>query len=164
MAALCRALGVSAPLARQSLLEAAPWPLRVVCRSKFTKSRIPPEVFEERSKEHEKYGGNPEQPHKLHIVTRVKSTARRPYWEKKVVKSLGLLKSHEPRVHKNTPSVNRQLKIIKHLVMIQPLKLPDQLPSEEELADSYLNSKGELMGIQYHLHPRHCHSQMGNEE
>ncbi|XP_026887260.2 39S ribosomal protein L30, mitochondrial [Electrophorus electricus] len=145
MAALCRALGVSAPLARQSLLEAAPWPLRVVCRSKFTKSRIPPEVFEERSKEHEKYGGNPEQPHKLHIVTRVKSTVRRPYWEKKVVKSLGLLKSHEPRVHKNTPSVNRQLKIIKHLVMIQPLKLPDQLPSEEELADSYLNSKGELM-------------------
>lgn len=38
------------------------------------------------------YGGDPEQPHKLHIVTRVKSTKGRPYWEKKVVKSLGLLK------------------------------------------------------------------------
>lgn len=50
------------------------------------------QVFEERSKEHEIYGGDPEQPHKLHVVTRVKSTKRRPYWEKKVVKSLGLLK------------------------------------------------------------------------
>lgn len=49
-------------------------------------------VFEERSKEHEKYGGDPEQPHKLHIVTRVRTTIGRPYWEKKVVKSLGLEK------------------------------------------------------------------------
>lgn len=49
-------------------------------------------MFEERSKEHEMYGGDLEQPHKLHVVTRVKSTKGRPYWEKKVVKSLGLLK------------------------------------------------------------------------
>lgn len=49
-------------------------------------------VFEQRSKEHEKYGGDPEQPHKLHIVTRVRTTMGRPYWEKKVVKSLGLEK------------------------------------------------------------------------
>jgi len=50
------------------------------------------QVFEERAKEHGKYGGDPEHPHKLHIVTRVKSTMRRPYWEKKVIKSLGLMK------------------------------------------------------------------------
>lgn len=50
------------------------------------------QVFEERAKEHDKYGGDPEHPHKLHIVTRVKSTMRRPYWERKVIKSLGLLK------------------------------------------------------------------------
>ncbi|XP_036429477.1 39S ribosomal protein L30, mitochondrial [Colossoma macropomum] len=145
-ALLCRAVQRSAPVWVQNLpVAASSWPLFVVCRSKFTKSRIPPEVFEERLKEHEKYGGNPEQPHKLHIVTRVKSTMRRPYWEKKVVKSLGLMKAHEPRVHKNTPSVNNQLKIIKHLVKIEPLKLPHGLPSEEEMADSYLNSRGELV-------------------
>ncbi|KAI4892720.1 hypothetical protein NFI96_015306 [Prochilodus magdalenae] len=146
MAALCRALHLPAPVLVKNLPEAATsWPLFIVCRSKFTKSRIPQEVFEERLNEHEKYGGNPEQPHKLHIVTRVKGTMRRPYWEKKVVKSLGLMKAHEPKVHKNTPSVNNQLKMIKHLVKIEPLKLPNGLPSEEEMADSYLNSRGELV-------------------
>ncbi|XP_028847281.1 large ribosomal subunit protein uL30m [Denticeps clupeoides] len=115
------------------------------CRTKFTKARIPAEVFEERSREHEKFGGDPERIHKLHVVTRVKSTMRRPFWEKKVVRSLGLGKAHEPRVHKNTPSVNSQLKIIKHLVRIQPLKLLDGLPAEEDMAETYLNSKGELV-------------------
>ena len=51
-----------------------------------------PQLFEERSKEHLKYGGDPTQPHKLHIVIRVKSTKRRPYWEKKLIKDLGLEK------------------------------------------------------------------------
>ncbi|XP_076857968.1 large ribosomal subunit protein uL30m isoform X2 [Brachyhypopomus gauderio] len=145
MTGLCRALQLAAPALHKNLFEASSWPMYIVCRSKFTKSRIPPEVFEERSKEHEKYGGDPQQPHKLHVVTRVKTSMRRPYWEKKVIKSLGLMKAHEPRVHKNTPSVNNQLKIIKHLVRIEPLKLPYGLPSEGEMADSYLNSKGELV-------------------
>ncbi|XP_030642625.1 large ribosomal subunit protein uL30m [Chanos chanos] len=145
MAALCRVFLASASLSIKSLTEATSKPWFLSSRSKFTRSRIPPNVFAERSKEHEKYGGDPEQPHKLHIVTRVKSTMRRPYWEKKVVKSLGLLKAHEPRVHKNTPSVNNQLKMIKHLVRIQPLKLPHGLPAEEDMADSYLNTKGELV-------------------
>ncbi|XP_017325608.1 39S ribosomal protein L30, mitochondrial [Ictalurus punctatus] len=144
MAGLGRVL-TSVTALGKNLSEATSGPVYMVCRSKFTRSRIPPQVFEEHSKEHEMYGGDPEQPHKLHIVTRVKSTKGRPYWEKKVVKSLGLQKSHEPRVHKNTPSVNNQLKIIKHLVRIQPLKLPNGLPSEEEMAGSYLNSKGELV-------------------
>ncbi|XP_053353001.1 39S ribosomal protein L30, mitochondrial [Clarias gariepinus] len=144
MAGLGRVLKSVTALAKNGL-EATSRPVYMVCRSKFTRSRIPPQVFEERSKEHERYGGDPEQPHKLHIVTRVKSAKGRPYWEKKVVKSLGLLKSHEPRVHKNTPSVNNQLKIIKHLVRIQPLRLPSGLPSEEEMSGSYLNSKGELV-------------------
>ncbi|GAA6103809.1 39S ribosomal protein L30, mitochondrial [Tachysurus ichikawai] len=144
MAGLGRTLMSVSALAKNQI-EATSRPVYMVCRSKFTRSRIPPQVFEERSKEHEMYSGDPEQPHKLHVVTRVKSTKGRPYWEKKVVKSLGLLKSHEPRVHKNMPSVNNQLKIIKHLVRIQPLKLPNGLPSEEEMGGSYLNSKGELV-------------------
>ncbi|KAL4656542.1 39S ribosomal protein L30, mitochondrial [Arapaima gigas] len=114
-------------------------------RSKFTKSRIPKEVFEERAKEHEKYGGDPEQPHMLHVVTRVKSTKRRPYWEKKIIEDLGLLKAHQPCVHKNIPSVNSKLKIIKHLVKIQPLKLPQGLPAEEDIANTFLKSTGELV-------------------
>lgn len=53
---------------------------------------LSPQIFAERSQEHEKYGGDPDQPHKLHIVTRVKSVMRRPYWEKEMVKHLGLEK------------------------------------------------------------------------
>lgn len=123
----------------------SPCPWSVSARSKFSKARIPPEHFAERAKEHEKYGGDPEQPHKLHIVTRVKSAMRRPYWEKDMIKYLGLQKAHVPVIHKNTPAVNSQLKFVKHLVRIQPLKTPHGLPSEEEMADSFINSKGELI-------------------
>ncbi|XP_071395394.1 large ribosomal subunit protein uL30m [Centroberyx affinis] len=120
-----------------------PWFLSQ-CRQ-FTKARIPKELFAERAKEHEKYGGDPDQPHKLHIVTRVKSTIRRPYWEKDMVKRLGLEKAHVPVIHKNTPSVNNQLKFVKHLVRIQPLKTPYGLPAEEDMADTYINGNGELI-------------------
>ncbi|XP_048835158.1 39S ribosomal protein L30, mitochondrial [Brienomyrus brachyistius] len=135
-----------------NLMETTLFPWIVLTRSKFTKSRIPKEVFEERAKEHEKYGGDPELPHKLHVVTRIKSVKRRPYWEKKIIEDFGLGKSHSPRVHKNIPSVNEKLKIIKHLVKIQPLKLPYGLPAEEEMTDTFLSSTGELV-IQRRLKP-----------
>lgn len=120
-------------------------PSLVSIRNKFTKSRIPNVIFEERSKEHDKYGGDPNQPHKLHLVMRVKSTKRRPYWEKKLIKDLGLEKGLTHVVHKNTPAVNNLLKYVKHLVSIQPLSTPYGLPAEEDMADSYVNSKGELI-------------------
>uniref|UniRef100_A0A8D0G540 Large ribosomal subunit protein uL30m n=1 Tax=Sphenodon punctatus TaxID=8508 RepID=A0A8D0G540_SPHPU len=95
---------------------------------KFTKSRIP------------------ESPHKLHLVTRIRSGIHRPYWEKE----LGLEKAHQLRVHKNIPSVNPKLKVIKHLVRIQPLKLPHGIPTEEGMSDTFINIKGELI-IWQHL-------------
>ncbi|XP_015253682.1 PREDICTED: 39S ribosomal protein L30, mitochondrial [Cyprinodon variegatus] len=145
MSAVCRTLNF---LTIKTLKEGAvlsPCGWFVSARSKFSKTRIPNEHFAERSKEHAKYGGDPEQPHKLHIVTRVRSVMRRPYWEKDIVKYFGLEKAHKPVIHKNTPSVNNQLKIIKHLVRIQPLKTPHGLPAEEDMADTYINSKGELI-------------------
>uniref|UniRef100_A0A8C0YXU7 Uncharacterized protein n=2 Tax=Canis lupus familiaris TaxID=9615 RepID=A0A8C0YXU7_CANLF len=54
-------------------------------RQKFTKSRIPDKVFQPSPADHEKYGGDPQHPHKLHIVTRIKSTKRHPYWEKDII-------------------------------------------------------------------------------
>ncbi|XP_061925767.1 39S ribosomal protein L30, mitochondrial [Entelurus aequoreus] len=117
----------------------------VSARSKFGKARLPKEIFEEQSQEHEKYSGDPNQPHKLHIVTRVKSALRRPYWEKDLIKSFGLQKAQVPVIHKNITSVNNQLKFIKHLIRIEPLKTPHGLPTEQDLADSYINSKGELI-------------------
>ncbi|KAM4608293.1 large ribosomal subunit protein uL30m [Polymixia lowei] len=151
MSVVCRSFNpVSVKILTGATLLRCPW--FVPLRNKFTKSRIPQEIFEKRSIEHEKYGGDPDQPHKLHIVTRVKSAMRRPYWEKKMVKDLGLEKAHVPVIHKNTPSVNNQLKFIKHLVRIQPLKTPHGMPAEEDMADTYINSKGELI-VRHLLRP-----------
>ncbi|XP_008844079.1 39S ribosomal protein L30, mitochondrial [Nannospalax galili] len=121
-------------------------------RHKFTKSRIPDKVFQPKPEDHEKYGGDPQHPHKLHIVTRIKSTKRRPYWEKETIKMLGLEKAHTPQIHKNIPSVNAKLKVVKHLIRIQPLKLPQGLPTEENMSTTCLKSTGELV-VQWQLKP-----------
>lgn len=121
-------------------------------RHKFTRSRIPDKVFQPRPEDHEKYGGDPQNPHKLHIVTRIRSTKRRPYWEKDTIKMLGLQKAHSPQIHKNIPSVNAKLKVVKHLIRIQPLKLPQGLPTEETMSSTCLKSTGELV-VQWHLKP-----------
>ncbi|NXG25771.1 RM30 protein, partial [Grallaria varia] len=109
-------------------------------------------VFQPRAGDHEKYGGDPEQPHKIHVITRIKSVVGRPYWEKKIIRDLGLDKAHQPRLHKNIPSVNARLKVIKHLIRIKPLKLPYGLPTEEEISSTFLTSKGELV-IKQRLKP-----------
>ncbi|NXK58773.1 RM30 protein, partial [Sylvietta virens] len=102
-------------------------------------------VFQPRPGDHEKYGGDPEQPHKIHVITRIKSVIGRPYWEKKIIRDLGLDKAHQPRLHKNIPSVNSRLKVVKHLIRIKPLKLPHGLPTEEEVSSTFLTTKGELV-------------------
>ncbi|XP_053463560.1 39S ribosomal protein L30, mitochondrial-like [Nycticebus coucang] len=119
---------------------------------RFTRSRIPDKVFQPSPADHEKYGGDPQNPHKLHIVTRIKSTKRRPYWEKDTIKMLGLEKAHNPQVHKNILSVNAKLKVVKHLIRIKPLKLPQGLPAEADSSNTCLKSNGELV-IQWHLKP-----------
>ncbi|KAF1563674.1 39S ribosomal protein L30, mitochondrial, partial [Eudyptes chrysocome] len=65
---------------------------------------------------------------------------------------LSFMQAHQPRLHKNIPSVNSKLKVIKHLIRIQPLKLPHGLPTEEEMSDTFLRSNGELV-IKRHLKP-----------
>ncbi|XP_066032671.1 large ribosomal subunit protein uL30m [Chamaea fasciata] len=114
-------------------------------RCHFTRSTIPDSVFQPRPEDHKKYGGDPEEPHKIHVITRIKSVIGRPYWEKKIIRDLGLDKAHQPRLHKNIPSVNSRLKVVKHLIRIQPLKLPHGLPTEEEVSSTYLTTKGELV-------------------
>uniref|UniRef100_A0A2I3G1G7 Uncharacterized protein n=1 Tax=Nomascus leucogenys TaxID=61853 RepID=A0A2I3G1G7_NOMLE len=111
-------------------------------RHKFTRSRIPDKVFQASPEEHEKYGGDPQNPHKLHIVTRIKN----------IINMLGLEKSHIPQVHQNIPLVNAKLKVVKRLIRIKPLKLPQGLPTEENMSHTCLKSPGELV-VRWHLKP-----------
>nr|XP_020661243.1 39S ribosomal protein L30, mitochondrial [Pogona vitticeps] len=146
-----RACSVTVQSFPKNKVEPVTWNIWI--RQKFTKARVPESVFQPHPGDHEKYGGDPEQPHKLHLITRIKSGRRRPYWEKELIKQFGLGRRYEPVVHKNIPAVNKKLKIIKHLIRIQPLKLPHGLPTEDEMSDTYINcSTGELI-IRRHLKP-----------
>ncbi|EDL04323.1 mCG48793 [Mus musculus] len=119
---------------------------------KFTRSKIPDNVFQPRPEEHEKYDGDPQDPHKLHIVTRTRRTKRHPYWEKDTIKMLGLQKAHSPQTHKNIPQMDAKLKVVKHLIRIQPLKVPQGLPTEQTMSSTCLESTGELL-VQWPLKP-----------
>ena len=68
--------------------------------------------------------------HKLHAVTLIRSRIGRPWWEKRTLKSLKLEKLNQTIVHKNTPSVNGRLKMVKSLVKVTPIEL-----DEEKLED-----------------------------
>ncbi|CAI9609962.1 unnamed protein product, partial [Staurois parvus] len=63
------------------------WPSSI--RHKFTRSCLPEETFQPKPEDHEKYGGDAEQPHKLHVITRIQTVVGRPYWEKETWTSKG---------------------------------------------------------------------------
>ena len=60
---------------------------------------------------------------KLFAITLIRSGIRRPYWEKRTLKALGLTKLHKTVIHKNSPSVNGQLNAVKHLISIKPVEV-----------------------------------------
>ncbi|KAL8584514.1 hypothetical protein ACOMHN_016835 [Nucella lapillus] len=105
-------------------------------------------------------------PAMLHMVRRVRSLGGRPYWEKNMIKSLGLdeVKKYEPVVHKNTPGVNRILEKVKHLVQIVPITFPHGLPSDEsDFHHCVLHADGQLE-VTKKLHPLEKCVTSGGEE
>ncbi|XP_012566054.1 uncharacterized protein LOC105850113 [Hydra vulgaris] len=73
-------------------------------------------------------------PHKLHLVTLVGSGMRRPYWEKRCLKDLGLIKRYTKIVVKNTPQINERLQMIKKLITVQPIIIQNEQLSNPELS------------------------------
>lgn len=69
------------------------------------------------------------EPHMLHVVWKVRSTIRRPHWEKKIMKHYGLVKRFQPVIVKNTPEINRDLTTVRHLIRVRPLSLEQGLPN-----------------------------------
>ncbi|EPQ12119.1 39S ribosomal protein L30, mitochondrial [Myotis brandtii] len=53
---------------------------------------------------------------------------------------LALEKANTPQVHKNIPSENANLEVVKHLRRIEPLQLPPGLPTKEDMAHTCLES------------------------
>lgn len=88
-------------------------------------------------------------PTKLLVVQRVKPFMGNPYWEKDILrKHLGFdRKQGDVAIVKNTPEMCALLWKVKHLVKISPLKLPDKLPTEDDLNGTYLHENGTLYVI-----------------
>ncbi|XP_015179203.1 PREDICTED: 39S ribosomal protein L30, mitochondrial [Polistes dominula] len=87
-------------------------------------------------------------PSKLLMVTLVKPFAGNPYWEKNVLKQLGIQeRGRVPVIVKNIPEICSMLWVVKHLVKITPIKLPDKLPDPDVLGESYLHENGTLYVI-----------------
>ncbi|XP_014484794.1 PREDICTED: 39S ribosomal protein L30, mitochondrial [Dinoponera quadriceps] len=83
-------------------------------------------------------------PTKLLMVTRVKPFKGNPYWEKNILeKHLGIPRLEKgPVIVKNTPEICAMLWSVKHLVKVTPIKLPDKLPTEDDLNGTYLHENG----------------------
>ncbi|CAL1677031.1 unnamed protein product [Lasius platythorax] len=85
----------------------------------------------------------PFEPSKLLLVTRVKPFWGNPWWEKQILHDLGFEeKKNDPMIVKNTPEICALLWKVKHLIKILPLKLPDKLPTADDLNGTYLHENG----------------------
>ncbi|EFN90150.1 39S ribosomal protein L30, mitochondrial [Harpegnathos saltator] len=83
-------------------------------------------------------------PSKLLMVTLVKPYMGNPYYLKDILTKQLRLKERgrEPVIVKNTPENCALLWKVKHLVKIVPIKLPEKLPTADDLNGTYLHENG----------------------
>ena len=58
---------------------------------------------------------------KVLAVTLIRSGIGKPYWQKRTLKALGLVKIHKTIIHKNIPSVVGMLSAVKELIHVRPV-------------------------------------------
>ncbi|XP_014789637.1 uncharacterized protein LOC106883224 [Octopus bimaculoides] len=88
----------------------------------------------------------PVEPSMLHMVTRVKTLKGRPQKEKSTMFALNLTGPQDQKVVlKNTPSVNKMLNKVKHLIKITPITFPNGYPEEKDFEYCLLKDNGEFI-------------------
>ncbi|XP_042886856.1 39S ribosomal protein L30, mitochondrial-like [Penaeus japonicus] len=88
----------------------------------------------------------PYDPAPLHLVTRVRCLKKKPWWDKMIMKQLGLDKKRsDVAVVKNNPENNAMLWKVKHLVKITPIRVPENLPEDMDPACCFLKETGEFI-------------------
>ncbi|XP_068157664.1 large ribosomal subunit protein uL30m [Drosophila tropicalis] len=86
------------------------------------------------------------EPAKLFRVQRIKPVKGNPYWEKRLLKDLGLDgKQGDFTVVKNIPENNARLWKIKHLIKVTPITFPYGEPSAEDVKYTILKENGECL-------------------
>nr|CAG4644354.1 EOG090X0EYV [Lepidurus arcticus] len=85
-------------------------------------------------------------PSMVHMVQRVRCLKKKPYWEKDIMKHMGLDgKRSDIAVVANTPAMNKMLWDVKHLVRITPVTFPQGLPQDGDLRGAKLLEDGRLI-------------------
>ncbi|XP_043254646.1 39S ribosomal protein L30, mitochondrial [Colletes gigas] len=84
-------------------------------------------------------------PSKVLMVHRVKPIKGNPWWEKNILERLGFEeKVKQPVFVKNTPEMCKALWVVKHLVKIVPVQLPEKLPEVNDLTNIYFHDDGSV--------------------
>lgn len=100
-------------------------------------------------------------PSPVHLVWRTHQIRLRPWWEKVVLRKLGLhyQKEYERVLVPNTPHYNRLLWEVKHLIRMKPLTFPDGLPTEADIGRTKLCMYTGVVriGDQYKVHENRVH-------
>lgn len=79
------------------------------------------------------------EPAKLHMVKRIKPLSGLPYWEKLLLRKIGLEENYPGvSIVKNTPSINKLLWEVKHAVRVVPITFPNGYPKEGDYSGTYL--------------------------
>nr|CAG4643542.1 EOG090X0EYV [Ilyocryptus agilis] len=90
------------------------------------------------------------EPSKVLMVQRIRTTKKKPYWDKKTLAHFGLgegIKSSTIAIVANTPSNCAMLWSVKHLVRVTPITLPQGLPENGDLSGARLQENGALRFI-----------------
>ncbi|XP_071530137.1 uncharacterized protein mRpL30 isoform X2 [Panulirus ornatus] len=88
----------------------------------------------------------PYDPAPLHLVTRVRCLKKKPWWDKEIMKKLGLDgKRSDVAIVKNNPENNAMLWRVKYLVKITPLRIPADLPDDADPRCCFLKETGEFI-------------------
>ena len=91
-------------------------------------------------------------PHKLHMVTLVKTYLKRPHWERRILVKYGLTKNKRTVVLKNTAQVNADLKEIRELIEVRPVTL-DTKPTVVEPEQGVFTDAEERRAELSNIHP-----------
>ncbi|GAB0092963.1 39S ribosomal protein L30, mitochondrial [Sergentomyia squamirostris] len=88
----------------------------------------------------------PIEPTKLFMVQRIKPIKGTPFWERRILRDLGIAESTKTMaIAKNTPSMNTLLWKVKHLVRVTPIVFPYGEPTEEDINYTFLKETGECI-------------------
>lgn len=88
---------------------------------------------------------------KLLAVTLIRSGISKPYWQKRTLKALGLVKMHKTIIHKNTPSVTGMLSSVKELIQVRPVVFRSDLENSPNKGAFFLDN-GEVFAPPQRIH------------